>query len=111
MTEDKLGDINFFFLNGIISRRNVLLRMAMGLYRMNLDWDTTTVIPNTNFTGLSIDRNPNFIHIFIILFVVCSVDNDFVKYLVQPRNVGDLAKFHCFGSRVEYPHLRFGRLN
>jgi hypothetical protein len=65
---------------------------------VNLDWDTTAIVPDTNLAGLSVHRDLHFIHVFVTLFVVGSIDNDLVEDFVKTWHKGDFPIFHRLGG-------------
>jgi len=72
---------------------------------MLLNWDTTSVVLHADETILAIDFDLDFIHVLVSLLVVCRIDHDLVKDLVQTRHKADLSRLHRFCLRVEDPHL------
>ena len=77
---------------------------------MDLDWDASPVVPNTDFALLAVDGDFDLIHILIILLIICGVDKDLVEYFVESGDVTDFAKLHTLLLTVEDPHLPLGPL-
>lgn len=78
---------------------------------MNLDWNTATIVPDTDLPRLPVDGDSDFIHVGVVLLVVGRIDDDFVEDFVQTGDVGDFTVLHRFGRRVKHPHLRRGGLS
>lgn len=72
---------------------------------MDFYWNTTAVVADTDLTGLSIDGYTDLAHLGVILFVICSVDQDLIEDLVQARHKGDFAILHTFFFRAIHPQL------
>jgi hypothetical protein len=72
---------------------------------VNLNGNTLAVVLDRDLASLAVDSDADLAHVFIVLLVVCGVDQNLVEDLVQTRNVGDVAELHALGRRVVHPHL------
>ena len=63
-----------------------------------------SVIQHRDSICLSVDHNLHPIHIWITLLVISSIDNDFIKNLVESRSVRDIATFNALRVGVENKH-------
>lgn len=75
---------------------------------MHNNWDSSTVVLNTNLAGFSIHRDFDVGHLMVCivgLLVISCVDQDFVENLVQARYVGDFALGHFVRFFFKHPHL------
>lgn len=75
------------------------------LLAVDLHGNTATVVIDRDTSFLSVDVDLEHIHAGIVLFVVCGIDEDFVKDLVETGDKSDLAQRHAGGSFLEDPHL------
>lgn len=54
---------------------------------MDLNRNTSTVVPDTNLALLFIDSYSNFVHVLVVLLIVRRVDEDLIEYLIKSGDV------------------------
>jgi len=59
---------------------------------MNFDGNSAAVVVDCDGAIFAIDRHFDVVHVWIADFVVCCVDEDFIKDLVETRNDSDVPK-------------------
>src|SRR5690242_13544362 len=74
-------------------------------YRVYLNRNTLAIVLDRNLTSLSINSYADLAHVLVVLLVVCCIDQNLIKDLVQTRYKGNVAKLHALVCRVVYPHL------
>jgi hypothetical protein len=62
----------------------------MGWYLVNFDGDTAAVVVDCDGAVFAVDVDFDVVHVWIADFVVCCVDEDFIKDLVQTGNNLDI---------------------
>lgn len=71
MTEDEFWNVYFLFL-------------------MDGDGDSFAIVLHRDEPLLLIDNDLESVHLFVPVVVVCGVDEDFIEYFVQSRDIFDL---------------------
>ena len=91
MSENQLGNIDFLFLQTVRLSRKGAFRKA-GFNLVNFNGNSAAVVENCDGTVFAIDRDFDVVHVWVADFVVCCVDEDFIKDLVETRNDSDVPK-------------------
>lgn len=78
---------------------------------MNFNWDTSSVVPDTDFSRFPVYRDADLIHVLVVVLVIGSIHDDLIEDLIETGHVGYLAVFHGFRARIEHPHVAHRALN
>ena len=77
---------------------NIHLMLAV-----NLNGNGFSIVINANFATFLRNTNINICHPMVALHIISGIDENLIKYFIEPRDVFDLFELEV-GIIIDYPH-------